>query len=90
MQHYPWAPPRTTNPHVGMMGQPMGALGPTGTGVLGLVLLGLAGALSYYAGAAMAPSRKGQKTWGLVGIPVGLLTGPIGLGVMGVVSMNRK
>ncbi len=57
--------------------------------VLGALLLGLTCVLSWYAGAAMAPSPAAKKNWGLIGIPVGVFTGPWGLGVMGVVSMRK-
>jgi len=46
-------------------------------------------ALSYQAGKAMAPSSSKEKLWGWIGVPVGLATGPIGLGIMGLVS-NKK
>ena len=44
------------------------------------------GALSYQAGKAMSPNRKEAATWGWVGVPVGMITGPLGLGIMGIVS----
>ncbi len=53
-----------------------------------IVLLGAGGWLSYQAGKAMAPSGS-KKKWGYIGIPVGLLTGHFGLGVMGFMA-NRK
>jgi hypothetical protein len=58
--------------------------------VVGAALL-LAGALlSYQAGKAMAPPRSNPRTWGWLGVPVGLLTGAPGLGVMGWVSNSRS
>lgn len=69
------------------MGQPY--YGGAGFTALGIAMLGLAGYLSYQAGSAMAPGPARKKTWGWIGVPVGLLTGPIGLGVMGVIS-NQK
>jgi len=54
--------------------------------VVGVALVGITAVLSYYAGAAMTPSGSKRKTWGIVGIPVGMLTGAWGLGVMGIVA----
>lgn len=48
------------------------------------------GALSYQAGKAMAPNRSDGNTWGWVGVPVGILTGPWGLGVMGIISNSGR
>lgn len=48
------------------------------------------GALSYQAGKAMSPNRAQAKWWGLAGIPVGMITGPWGLGIMGIVSNSKK
>lgn len=56
-----------------------------GAGV-GILLIAVTAAFSYYAGAAMAPSPSAKNTWGLVGMPVGLFTGAWGLGIMGIVS----
>ncbi len=68
------------------MGQTGGLLG----GVLvWVLLLGAGGWLSYQAGEAMAPSGK-EKTWGWIGVPVGLLTGTLGLGIMGWVSQRQR
>ena len=53
---------------------------------LGLLFVVGFGALSYQAGKAMAPNKKSASTWGWVGVPVGIATGPIGLGIMGIVS----
>ena len=64
-----------------------------GAGTLAFVALAyivVTGALSYQAGKAMSPNPKGRSTWGWVGVPVGVLTGPWGLGVMGIVSNSRK
>jgi hypothetical protein len=55
-----------------------------------LAILGVAGALSYQAGKAIAPSRQDATTWGWIGVPVGLFTGVLGLGVMGIVANKRK
>lgn len=57
--------------------------------VAGLFII-VTGALSYQAGKAMAPNRKKASTWGWVGVPVGVLTGPWGLGVMGIVSNSSR
>lgn len=78
-------------------------LKPNGTGLLSddgsdthiataviIIGLGLAGALSYQAGKAMAPSRADAKTWGWIGVPVGMFTGPLGLGLMGIISNSKK
>jgi hypothetical protein len=48
------------------------------------------GALCYQAGKAMAPNRSEAKTWGWVGVPVGMLAGPWGLGVMGIISNSQR
>lgn len=58
--------------------------------VWAFAILGVAGALCYQAGKAIAPSRQDATTWGWIGVPVGLFTGVLGLGVMGVVSNHRK
>jgi hypothetical protein len=55
-------------------------------GVVGLALVGF---LSYQAGKAMTPGGSSKKKWGWIGVPVGLFTGPAGLGVMGWVSNSR-
>ena len=60
-----------------------------GAAVTWIVLLGAGGWLSYQAGKAMAPSGSKKQTWGYIGVPVGLLTGHFGLGVMGFMA-NRK
>jgi hypothetical protein len=57
--------------------------------LLGALVLGVTCVLSWYAGAAMAPSPAAKRNWGLIGIPVGVFTGPWGLGVMGIVSMRK-
>lgn len=54
------------------------------------IFLGVVAAVSYSAGKAMAPSREDRSTWGWIGVPVGLFTGVVGLGVMGAVSNARK
>jgi hypothetical protein len=77
---------------------PSAALSPTGVAgpvsapsFLGLAaILGIVGVLSYQAGKAIAPSRSDSTTWGWIGVPVGLFTGVVGLGVMGAVSNHRK
>lgn len=50
------------------------------------LLLGAVGYFSYEIGSAMTPSGSKKTTWGLIGIPVGLFTGPLGLGVMAISS----
>jgi hypothetical protein len=55
-----------------------------------MAILGVAGALCYQAGKAIAPSRQDATTWGWIGVPVGLFTGVLGLGVMGVVANQKK
>jgi hypothetical protein len=52
--------------------------------------LALAGFLSYQAGKAMTPPGKSKKTWGWVGVPVGMFTGAPGLGIMGWVSNAKR
>ena len=53
-------------------------------------VLAVTGILSYQAGKAMAPTKADRKMWGWVGVPVGMLTGPWGLGVMGIISNSKK
>jgi hypothetical protein len=71
----------------------LGQMGPgavTGLGIVWTVLaVGVGGYLSYQAGKAMTPSGSSKKKWGWIGVPAGLLAGPIGLGVMGIVSNRR-
>lgn len=73
-----------------------GAMGQTDmelTGLMaGAIILGLIvrGALGYQAGKAMAPNRRDAKTWAWIGVPVGTLTGTLGLGVMGIVSNSKR
>ena len=67
------------------------AVSVTGGDVIWTVaILGVAGALCYQAGKAIAPSRQDAPTWGWIGVPVGLFTGVLGLGIMGVVANHRK
>lgn len=64
-----------------------------GTGVMFAAFIAVVGLgiLSYQAGKAMAPTKEAGKTWGWVGVPMGLLLPfGMGLGVMGVVSNSKK
>ena len=54
------------------------------------MFLGVVAALSYTAGTAMSPTRQESSTWGWIGVPVGLFTGVVGLGVMGAVANSKK
>lgn len=54
------------------------------------VLVGLAIGGGYFAGAAMAPASKDRVVYGVMGSVLGLFTGPIGLGVLGLVALSRK
>ena len=72
-------------PAVGGPVDGMGALA-----VVAMAFIAVTGALSYQAGKAMAPNSKAGDTWGWIGVPVGIFTGPWGLGVMGIVSNSRK
>lgn len=56
----------------------------------GMAIIALVGAASYQAGRAIAPSRADASTWGWIGVPVGLFTGVLGLGIMGYVANGRK
>jgi hypothetical protein len=59
--------------------------------LLGLLVGGaLIGAFSYQAGKAMAPSASKRTAWGWWGVLLGLFTGPVGLGAMGIASLRRK
>jgi hypothetical protein len=57
--------------------------------VEGVALFALRCALGYVAGAALAPSPSDARIWGLVGIPVGALTGIYGVGVMALVATRK-
>lgn len=59
-------------------------------GFIAVAAVAVTGALCYQAGKAMAPNRSESKTWGWVGVPVGMLTGPWGLGVMGIISNSKR
>jgi len=58
--------------------------------LVALGILGVFGYLSYEIGVAVAPSGSNKRTWGFIGIPVGILSGPLGLGVMAIVSNHGK
>jgi hypothetical protein len=63
---------------------PPAAMAPTreiGT-VAAIGVIAVVGAIGYQIGKAMTPSGGKEMTWALVGIPVTLFTGPLGLGVM--------
>lgn len=49
-----------------------------------VLVVGAVGVLSYQIGKAMTPSGHKPMTWGLIAIPLGLFTGPLGLGGMAV------
>lgn len=75
------------------LGQPEGEVPALAGGaalviVAGILVIG--GILSYQAGKAMAPRSSDEKLWGWIGVPVGLLTGTLGLGIMGIVSNRSK
>lgn len=72
------------------LGQTDATMGAGMFALVALTFIVVTGALSYQAGKAMAPTSKNKSTWGWVGVPVGMLTGPWGLGVMGIVSNSRK
>lgn len=76
-------------PAVQGVGQYGGAALGVGALVFMVAMTAAVGALSYQAGKAMTPAGSKKKTWGWVGVPVGLFTGPIGLGVMGWISNKR-
>lgn len=73
-----------------------GLSGGFGSGDMGMLAIAavtyiaVTGALSYQAGKAMSPNSKDRSTWGWLGVPIGIFTGPWGLGVMGIVSNSRK
>jgi len=66
--------------------------GAMGGAILAFMVVGIliAGALSYQAGKAMTPPGSSKKTWGWIGVPVGMFTGGTGLGVMGWVSNAKR
>lgn len=55
-----------------------------------VVVLALAVGGGYFAGAAMAPTPSDRVGYGVLGSLLGLFTGPIGLGAMGLVALSRK
>lgn len=57
--------------------------------IAGAVLL-TSGVGGYYTGKAVAPSREKRTKYGLIGIPVAMLTGPVGLGVMAFVGGRNR
>jgi hypothetical protein len=59
-------------------------------GAVGVLIIALSAAGGYFAGAAMAPERKNKTTYGVVGSVLGIFTGPIGLGVLGLVALSKK
>ena len=61
-----------------------------GSIALGLLFLAGVGYLSYEVGVAMTPSGSKKMTWGLIGVPLGIFTGPVGLGVMALVANHRR
>lgn len=70
----------------------LGQAGGAGTGMslgVAIIVLLAGGYLGYQAGKAMTPSGSSEKTWGWVGVPVGMFTGTLGLGIMGMVSNAR-
>lgn len=59
--------------------------------IVGGGFLVLAGALSYQAGKAMAPSNSAKTTWGWVAVPMGLFVPfGMGLGIMGAIANAGK
>ncbi|NIR32900.1 MAG: hypothetical protein GWN84_27120 [Gammaproteobacteria bacterium] len=59
----------------------------TTAGVIWLFSRALGG---FLVGRALAPDREARGTYGWVGALVGTFTGPVGLGVMGIVSMEER
>lgn len=57
--------------------------------VVTLVILGAAGYLSFRVGKALAPRSSSETMWGVIAIPAGILTGPIGLGIMAMVAGSK-
>jgi len=53
-------------------------------------LLIMSGYLSYQAGKAMAPDQNSESSWGWTAVPVGMITGATGLGIMVIVSNSMK
>lgn len=72
------------------LGQTDATMGMGALALVAITFVVVTGALSYQAGKAMAPTSKNRSTWGWVGVPVGMLTGPWGLGVMGIVSNSSR
>ncbi len=53
-----------------------------GVGILAVVGLAAAAFGGYYTGKAVAPSKASQTTYGLLGIPISWVAGPVGLGAL--------
>jgi len=57
---------------------------------LGVVVLVAYGALNYQIGKAMAPNKQAEGNWAWTAVPVGILTGSLGLGIMAINANGRK
>lgn len=66
-----------------------GAAG-AGAGAAAVVWLLLRGTGGYVAGRAMAPATSERAAWGLVGALLGMVSGPLGLGMMGVLALKGR
>jgi hypothetical protein len=81
--------PSCTARGYGSLGQADAAMASGLIVAVGIGLLLASGWLSFQAGKAMAPNVAKQRQWGWIGVPVGMLTGAPGLGIMGWVSNTR-
>lgn len=71
------------------LGQPDLQFDATGVAIVAALMV-VTGVFSYQAGKAMAPTKAKEKSWGWIGVPVGMIFGSWGLGTMGAISNARK
>lgn len=57
--------------------------------VFAVGMLALSGVGGYLAGKAMAPSKTKEASYAWLGVPVAILGGPLGLGIMGYVATRK-
>ena len=57
--------------------------------VMALAVLSIQGIASYYAGKAMAPNDSVRTKWGWYGAASGIFLGPLGLGILGGISLSK-
>jgi len=82
--YFPYAPPPMPMEGVGQFDMDRGTV--TALGIVAIAAVGVSG---YVAGKAMAPrGRETAYSWG--GAALGLVLGPIGLGILGAVALSAR